>query len=67
MINPFKKILWFFSHVFFFLSILCNIKLSIYTVRYKYNIKILSFLQNISKKFQKFSKQNPKTFKLIFF
>jgi hypothetical protein len=33
-----------------FLSILDNIRLYIYTVRYRFTIKIPSFLQNISKK-----------------
>ena len=36
----------------FFLPILHNIILYIYTIKYKSNIKILGFLQKFSKKFQ---------------
>jgi hypothetical protein len=50
------KIILIFSRVI--LSILFNIGLYFYTVRYRSGIKILSFLQ-------KFSKKNLKTFKLI--
>ena len=48
-----------FLHVF--LSIFLNIRLYFYTVRYKFSIKIPSFLWNISKIIQKKSK----IFKLI--
>jgi len=44
--NNFKKMV-IFSHIF--LPILHNIGLYIYTVKYKSGIKILGFLQNISK------------------
>jgi hypothetical protein len=37
----------------FFLPILHNIEFFIYIVRYKLGIKILGFLQNISKKISK--------------
>ena len=40
-----------FLHVF--LPILFHIELYFYIIRYKSDIKISSFLQNISKKFQK--------------
>jgi hypothetical protein len=52
-----------FLHVF--LPILFHIELYFYIIRYKSDIKISSFLQNISKKFQKNFKKNLKTFKLI--
>jgi hypothetical protein len=39
-----------FSHIF--LPILHNIGLYIYTVKYKFSIKIPGFLRNISKKIQ---------------
>ena len=53
--NSFKKFV-IFSHVF--LSILHNIGLYIYTVKYKFSIKIPGFLWNISKKkFKTFSKR----------
>jgi len=45
--NPFKKIV-IFSNIF--LPILHNIGLYIYTVKYKFDIKIPGFLRNISKK-----------------
>jgi len=62
--NHFKKIV-IFSNIF--LSILHNIGLYIYTVKYKFDIKIPGFLQNISKKLKKFSKKKiSKSFKLIF-
>ena len=51
MINPFKTIVIFLTC--FFLSILYNIILSIYIIRYKSDIKILSFLRNISNCFLK--------------
>jgi hypothetical protein len=56
--TPFKKVV-IFSHVF--LPVLHNIGLYIYTVRYRSSIKYPIF----SKIFQKNSKQNLKTFKLI--
>jgi len=43
--NPFKKIC-IISHIF--LPILHNIELYIYIVRYRFGIKILGFLRNIS-------------------
>jgi len=43
------KIFIIFSHIY--PIILHNIKLYIYTVRYKFDIKILDFLQNVSKNF----------------
>jgi len=46
--KAFEKKLLFFSHIF--LPILHNIGLYIYTVKYKFGIKISGFLQNISKK-----------------
>jgi len=48
----FKKIA-IFSNIF--LSILHNIGLYIYTVKYKFGIKIPGFLQNISKQIRKIS------------
>jgi len=58
--NNFKKIV-IFSNIF--LPILHNIRLYIYIVKYKSDIKIPSFLQNISKKnskhFQKKSQKKP--------
>ena len=48
-----------FSHIF--LPILHVIELYIYTVKYKSNIKIPSFLRNISKKIQNvFKKKSQK-------
>jgi len=44
-----------FSHIF--LSILHNIRLYIYTVKYKSGIKIPGFIQNISKKIQNIFKK----------
>jgi len=55
--NPLKKIV-IFSHIF--LSILHNIRLYIYTVKYKSGIKIPGFLRNIKKKFKTFQKKNLK-------
>ena len=53
--NPLKKIVTF-SPVF--LSILHNIRLYIYTVKYKSGIKIPGFLRRFSKKkFKSFSKR----------
>jgi len=57
--NNLKKLL--FSRIYF-LPILHNIGLYIYTVKYKSGIKILGFLQNISKikkekNFKKISKR----------
>jgi len=53
--SPFKKVL-IFLHIF--LSILHNIRLYIYTIRYKFNIKIPSFLQNIPNFFLKIQKKS---------
>jgi hypothetical protein len=58
----FKKIV-IFSNIF--LPILHNIRLYIYTVKYKSGIKITGFLQNISKQIQNISKKISKYFKLI--
>jgi hypothetical protein len=54
--NPkiFKKIM-IFSQIF--LPILHNIGLYIYTVKYKFGIKILGFIKNISKKISKHFKK----------
>ena len=60
--NHLKKIV-IFSNIF--LSILHNIGLYIYTLKYKFGIKIPIFLWNISKKIQNILKIISKTFKLI--
>jgi hypothetical protein len=60
--SPFKKVL-IFLHIF--LPILHNIRLYIYTIRYKFSIKIPSFLQNIPNFFFENSKKISKFLKLI--
>jgi len=74
--KSFKKIVIFKN---IFPTIFHNIGLYVYTVKYKFNIKILGFLQNISKKiknFKTFAKKkkifccirpNPEIFPSIFF
>ena len=70
--NHFKKIV-IFSNIF--LPILHNIGLYIYTVKYKFGIKIPGFLRNISKKNQNIIyiyiyyciRSNPKIFPSILF
>jgi hypothetical protein len=59
--NPLKKFV-IFSHIFHQFCIISG--LYIYTVRYKSNIKILGFLRNFFKNFQKLKKK-LKNFKLI--
>jgi hypothetical protein len=73
--NHFLKKIVIFSNIFLF--ILCNIRLYIYTVKYKSGIKIPGFLQKFSKQISKhFQKEkkifccirlNPKIFSSIFF
>jgi hypothetical protein len=62
--NPFKQFVIFLRVS---LSILLNIWLYFYNVRYKSSIKILGFLRNISKKkeLKQISKKKFKTLKLF--
>jgi len=61
--KSFKKIV-IFSNMF--LPIFHNIKLYIYTVKYKFGMKIAGFLRNISKKNQNIFKKISKNFQINF-